>query len=192
MANTITYKTIFKFRRGLASLWASANPILQDGEPGFELDTGKLKIGNGTTPWNDLNYINGNSISVDVDNQSIIIDGLGQISLKGFTEAQSGQSIRKNEQGSLEWYTPISQEELDSLIKAISIGGVDLPVEDNRVAIPIGTQDNLGVIKGSESDNQVSILSDGTAEINSVSTDKLINAEDSVLILDCGTATATN
>ena len=81
---------------------------------------------------------------------------------------------------------------MDSLIKAISIGGVDLPVEDNRVAIPIGTQDNLGVIKGSESDNQVSILSDGTAEINSVSTDKIINAVDSVLILDCGTATATN
>ena len=81
---------------------------------------------------------------------------------------------------------------MDSLIKAISIGGVDLPVEDNRVAIPIGTQDNLGVIKGSELDNQVSILSDGTAEINSVSTDKIINAVDSLLILDCGNATATN
>lgn len=187
----VTYNTIFKFKRGNASAWASVNPILEAGEPGFELDTGKLKIGNGTTPWNELNYINSNLISVDVDNQSIIIDGLGQISLKGFTEAQSGQSIRKNEQGSLEWYTPISQEELDSLIKAISIGGVDLPIEDNRVAIPIGTQDNLGVIKGSELDNQVSILSDGTAEINSVSTDKIINAVDSVLVLDCGNATAT-
>ena len=185
----VTYNTVFKFKRGNAAAWASVNPILEAGEPGFELDTGKLKIGNGVTPWNELNYINSNLISVDVDNQSIIIDGLGQISLKGFTEAQSGQSIRKNEQGSLEWYTPISQEELDSLIKAISIGGVDLPVEDNRVAIPIGTQDNLGVIKGSELDNQVSILSDGTAEINSVSTDKIINAVDSVLILDCGTAT---
>lgn len=186
----VTYNTIFKFKRGNAAAWASVNPILEAGEPGFELDTGKLKVGNGVTPWNELNYINSNLVSIDVDNQSIIVDGLGQISLKGFTEAQAGQSIRKNDQGSLEWYTPISQEELDSLVKAISIGGTDLPIEDNRVTIPVGTQDSLGVIKGSDSDNKISILSDGTAEVNSLSVDKIINAEDSVLILDCGTATA--
>lgn len=186
----VTYNTIFKFKRGNAAAWASVNPILEAGEPGFELDTGKLKVGNGVTPWNELNYINSNLVNIDVDNQSIIVDGLGQISLKGFTEAQAGQSIRKNDQGSLEWYTPISQEELDSLVKAISIGGTDLPIEDNRVTIPVGTQDSLGVIKGSDSDNKISILSDGTAEVNSLSVDKIINAEDSVLILDCGTATA--
>jgi hypothetical protein len=27
------------------------------GEPIYESDTGKLKIGNGTTPWNDLPYL---------------------------------------------------------------------------------------------------------------------------------------
>lgn len=47
-------------------------------------------------------------VNVDVDNQSIVIDGIGQISLKGFTEASTGQSIRKREDGTLEWYTPIS------------------------------------------------------------------------------------
>ena len=52
-------------------------------------------------------------ISIDVDNKSIIVDGIGQISLKGFEEAQTGQSIRKNDEGVLEWYTPISEEELD-------------------------------------------------------------------------------
>ena len=47
-------KTTFKFRRNLASYWAEKNPVLAEGEPCFELDTGKLKIGNGTTAYNDL------------------------------------------------------------------------------------------------------------------------------------------
>lgn len=95
MADVI-YKTIFQLKRGESSAWRNLNPILAAGEPGFELDTGKLKIGNGTTSWNDLNYINSNLVSVDVDNQSIIIDGLGQLSLNGFDNAETGQSIRKN------------------------------------------------------------------------------------------------
>lgn len=30
---------------------------MRQGEPGFETDTGKLKIGDGLTPWNALPYI---------------------------------------------------------------------------------------------------------------------------------------
>ena len=44
-------------KRGKSSSWASKNIILQNGEPGFEIDTGKLKIGNGVSAWNDLPYI---------------------------------------------------------------------------------------------------------------------------------------
>lgn len=43
-------------RRGTASEWTTANPILASGEFGFETDTGKFKIGNGTTAWTGLNY----------------------------------------------------------------------------------------------------------------------------------------
>ena len=49
-------KTTFQLKRGLAERWVAVNPILQPGEPGFELDTNKLKIGDGITPWNDLPY----------------------------------------------------------------------------------------------------------------------------------------
>lgn len=55
MANVIN--TTFQFKRGLASAWAKVNPTLAAGEPGFELDTGKLKIGDGQTAWNDLAYM---------------------------------------------------------------------------------------------------------------------------------------
>jgi hypothetical protein len=49
--------TQFQVRRGTASQWTSANPTLAAGEQGFETDTLKLKIGNGSTAWNSLAYV---------------------------------------------------------------------------------------------------------------------------------------
>jgi len=46
-----------QIRRGTASQWTSANPILAAGEMGVETDTRKVKIGDGTTGWTSLNYI---------------------------------------------------------------------------------------------------------------------------------------
>jgi hypothetical protein len=43
-------------RRGTASQWTTANPILNAGEIGFETDTNKFKIGDGTNHWADLDY----------------------------------------------------------------------------------------------------------------------------------------
>lgn len=43
-------------RRGTASQWTTANPILAAGEIGFESDTGQFKIGDGTNHWDDLIY----------------------------------------------------------------------------------------------------------------------------------------
>ena len=42
-------ETDIKMRKGTAAAWASANPVLSAGEPGFETDTKKLKLGNGST-----------------------------------------------------------------------------------------------------------------------------------------------
>jgi hypothetical protein len=44
------------FRRGTAATWTATNPVLQSGEPGFEVDTGNMKVGNGTSPWTALPY----------------------------------------------------------------------------------------------------------------------------------------
>lgn len=43
-------------RRGTASQWSGANPILNAGEIGWESDTNKFKIGDGTNHWADLTY----------------------------------------------------------------------------------------------------------------------------------------
>jgi hypothetical protein len=43
-------------RRGTAAEWTSANTVLSAGEIGFETDTSKFKIGDGSTAWNSLPY----------------------------------------------------------------------------------------------------------------------------------------
>jgi hypothetical protein len=48
--------TQIQIRRGTAAQWTSANPTLASGEFGYESDTGKFKIGNGSTAWNSLSY----------------------------------------------------------------------------------------------------------------------------------------
>jgi citrate lyase gamma subunit len=43
-------------RRGTAAQWTAANPILAAGEIGFETDTSKFKMGNGSSNWEALTY----------------------------------------------------------------------------------------------------------------------------------------
>lgn len=45
-----------QIRRDPSTLWSMHNPVLAEGEPGFETDTGRFKIGDGVTAWNDLPY----------------------------------------------------------------------------------------------------------------------------------------
>lgn len=50
-------------RRDTSQNWTSSNPVLASGEIGFETNTNKMKIGNGTSAWNSLSYITGEASS---------------------------------------------------------------------------------------------------------------------------------
>ena len=50
---------LIQFKRGLASKWAQKNLVLDSGEPGYEEDTGKFKLGDGIRTWNQLPYAGG-------------------------------------------------------------------------------------------------------------------------------------
>lgn len=45
-----------QFRRDTAAEWTDVDPILSDGELGYELDTKRFKIGDGTSEWTALEY----------------------------------------------------------------------------------------------------------------------------------------
>ena len=50
---------VIQMRRGIASEWTAANPLLAEGEQGVELDTHKWKVGDGSLRWNALPYVSG-------------------------------------------------------------------------------------------------------------------------------------
>ena len=49
-------ESLIELRKDTAADWTSADPTLNSGECGFEEDTGRLKIGDGSTAWISLPY----------------------------------------------------------------------------------------------------------------------------------------
>ena len=60
----ITYSVTFVFRRGLQADLLAANEVPYDGEPIIETDTLKIKIGDGITPYSELNYVCANELEI--------------------------------------------------------------------------------------------------------------------------------
>lgn len=61
---------LIRIRRDSIANWEAGDPVLAEGEPGLESDTGKLKFGDGVRGWTALPYAGG---LVDL---SIYVDGL--------------------------------------------------------------------------------------------------------------------
>lgn len=45
-----------QLRNDTSAAWSAANPVLMQGEVGIDRDSGRIKIGNGVTPWNGLPF----------------------------------------------------------------------------------------------------------------------------------------
>ncbi len=84
--------TTIKFRRGTAAQWASSNPVLASGEPGFETDTGKIKFGNGTSAWATLPYGGGGTTTGGGDVTSVN----GKTGIVVLTQTDVGLSLVDN------------------------------------------------------------------------------------------------
>lgn len=67
-------------RRGTAAQWTAANPILAAGEIGFETDTSKFKMGNGSSVWSALQYFaNAAELAAIVDGAPGLLDTLNEL-----------------------------------------------------------------------------------------------------------------
>ena len=81
--------TQIQLRRDTASDWTSNNPTLALGELGWESDTNKFKIGDGSTAWTSLDYTSdGTAISQLNTNVTVADSGSGTITatVDGTTE----------------------------------------------------------------------------------------------------------
>lgn len=84
------------FRRGTDNEWTQANPVLRLGEMGFVTDTRRLKVGDGITPWNSLDYnvasLTNGKIPLDQipDMAKISVNEVSTIAQRDMLTVQSG------------------------------------------------------------------------------------------------------
>lgn len=124
-------KTQIQLRNDTAAKWAEVNPKLAKGEIGIEIDTNKIKIGDGTKTWSELPYFGG---ELKVDGKSIqIVDGT--LSLAGISGAGAGYTLVSDGNGGVTWSKPseTTVEGLSALITAL----------DERVEAAEGEVDTL-------------------------------------------------
>ena len=48
--------TQIQIRRDTEANWSGVNPILADGEIGFDVTSNRFKVGNGVDAWNDIEF----------------------------------------------------------------------------------------------------------------------------------------
>lgn len=80
--------TQIKLRRDTSANFTSKNPILGNGEPAYETDTKKLKIGDGTTAYTQLEYFSaggGSSTGITATLPLKIVDGVISLEVDGQT-----------------------------------------------------------------------------------------------------------
>lgn len=80
--------TQIKLRRDTSANFTSKNPVLGVGEPAYETDTKKLKIGDGTTAYTQLDYFTsggGGSTDISAALPLKIVDGMISLEVDGQT-----------------------------------------------------------------------------------------------------------
>jgi hypothetical protein len=85
--------TKIQIRRDQSDRWSSINPLLADGEMGVELDTLKIKIGDGSRNWDALPYVAGEGAVglVPGDNVTELVNDAGYL-----TESEVNNLLQGN------------------------------------------------------------------------------------------------
>lgn len=107
---------LIQFRGGTSAQWADANPVLADREPGWDTEVKRLKVGDGTTAWGDLAWIDGDgggsavpafALGVPITEGFDLLDAGGGLYYTNDTPATYGFAILPLEDGVL--YEPDEQ-----------------------------------------------------------------------------------
>ena len=86
----------FKMHRDTAAGWTSANPTLLVAEWGYETDTKRRKVGDGTTPWTSLRYVDPVELMIAVgDETTTITTGTAKVTFR-MPFAMTLTSVRAN------------------------------------------------------------------------------------------------
>lgn len=80
-------KARIQLKKDTSEAWRINNPVLLDGEAGYESDTNLMKVGDGIHRWLELDYINSGATAIaSTANYAINAGALGGISAADWTK----------------------------------------------------------------------------------------------------------
>lgn len=90
-----------RFPAFTAAKWTAANPLLQRGELGVETDTRKIKVGDGITYWNDLEYSRAETtwgeVNGDITDQADLVEFIDDaVAAEADIRSQADQQLQTN------------------------------------------------------------------------------------------------
>ena len=139
MTTPTTVSVRLQLRADTAANWTSANPTLLANELGRETDTGKIKIGDGTTAWSSLAYQAWATLPI-----AVASGGTGQ------TSYTNGQLLIGNTTG-------------NTLTKATLTAGSGIAVTNGTGSISLAASEIADSNISATAEIAVSKLADGTA-----------------------------
>ncbi|MGC3945354.1 MAG: hypothetical protein QM762_12710 [Chryseolinea sp.] len=108
-------------RRDTAAQWLAENPVLADGEPGYEKDTGKQKYGDGVTAWDALPYFAGDS-NIEWGAIPASPPVTDQTDLVAYIAGQISSAVAAALQG-LKWKSPSVRARTTGALPSYSVSG---------------------------------------------------------------------
>lgn len=151
-----------RFPAFAAAKWTAANPLLQRGELGVETDTRKIKVGDGITYWNDLEYAKAYSdwgnIAGDITEQTDLVDFVNAaVAAEANIRSQADQQLQANIDNVA---TDLSTHEQDT----------NNPHDVTKTQVGLGNVDNTSDIDKPVSTAQATALNNAVSEHNTSDT----------------------
>ncbi len=177
--------TIFKLRRDTASNWTSNNPVLADGELGFDKTNVYLKIGDGSTAWNSLGQFTQSEESIE--------DFIGGM-VTGNTETFITVTYDDSD-GTLDFVVPVLDEDnlaTNSATHLATQQSIKAYVDAQVTAQDLDFQGDSGGALSIDLDSETLDIAGGTGIDTTGSSNTLTVAIDSTVATLTGTQTLTN
>ena len=113
-----------QLRRDIAANWTHGNPVLKAGELGYETDTERVKIGDGSTAWTGLPYFGGGG-------------NLGELQDVTITNAANGDFLRWNGTAWINDAVNLSTDTVGSYVQSLVAGsGITITNNSGEAATP--------------------------------------------------------
>lgn len=137
-----------RHRRATKLQWTAFDPVLAAGEIGFEIDTGKFKIGDGLTKWESLGYFLG-----EADVRSLLGDGDGDSNIAIDDVATSLDSTWSSSKISSELHTRVPEDQNVTVILTeagfINVANgefIDIPIDESQNSEKLSLRMGLAMV----------------------------------------------